>query len=99
MFVLDLFNTKYEKELREGAVDKVVSEGGPYDLPGKDYDRPGDTPRRQDHRAILAQDVIQMILTLWIQINVDYVLTRHVLKSQDEYHAKKKVWRKATAEI
>ena len=46
MFVLDLFNTKYEKELREGAVDKVVSEGGPYDLPGKDYDRPGDTPRR-----------------------------------------------------
>ena len=46
MFVLDLFNTKYEKELREGAVDKVVSEGGPYDLPGIDYDRPGDAPRR-----------------------------------------------------
>ena len=46
MFVLDLFNTKYEKELREGAVDKVVSEGGPYDLPGIDYDRPSDAPRR-----------------------------------------------------
>ena len=46
MFVLDLFNTKYEKNLRAGAVDKVVSEGGPYDLPGKDYDRPGDAPRR-----------------------------------------------------
>jgi len=24
-----------------------VTEGGPYDLPGKDYDRPGDTPRKQ----------------------------------------------------
>jgi len=46
MFVLDLFNTKYEKALRAGAVDKVVSEGGPYDLPGKDYPRPGDAPRR-----------------------------------------------------
>ena len=25
---------------------KPLREGGPYDLPGKDYDRPGDTPRR-----------------------------------------------------
>ena len=25
---------------------KPLKEGGPYDLPGKDYDRPGDTPRR-----------------------------------------------------
>jgi hypothetical protein len=32
----------------------------------------------QDHKAILAQDVMTMILTSWIQINVDYVLTRHV---------------------
>ena len=46
MFALDLFNTPYERALREGAVDKVISEGGPYDLPGIDYDRPGDTPRR-----------------------------------------------------
>lgn len=46
MFVLDLFNTKYEKALRAGAVDKVVSEGGPYDLPGIDYPRSGDAPRR-----------------------------------------------------
>jgi LysM repeat protein len=26
---------------------KPLKEGGPYDLPGKDYDRPGDTPRKQ----------------------------------------------------
>jgi hypothetical protein len=26
---------------------KPLEEGGPYDLPGKDYDRPGDTPRKQ----------------------------------------------------
>ena len=26
---------------------KPLQEGGPYDLPGKDYDRPGDTPRKQ----------------------------------------------------
>jgi len=25
---------------------KPLKEGGPYDLPGKDYDRPGDTPRK-----------------------------------------------------
>ena len=25
---------------------KPLEEGGPYDLPGKDYDRPGDTPRK-----------------------------------------------------
>jgi len=46
MFALDLFNTPYERALKEGAVDKVVSEGGPYDLPGIDYDRPGDAPRK-----------------------------------------------------
>ena len=26
---------------------KPLEEGGPYDLPGKDYDRPGDTPRKR----------------------------------------------------
>jgi LysM repeat protein len=26
---------------------KPLKEGGPYDLPGKDYDRPGDTPRKR----------------------------------------------------
>ena len=26
---------------------KPLREGGPYDLPGKDYDRPGDTPRKR----------------------------------------------------
>jgi LysM repeat protein len=26
---------------------KPLQEGGPYDLPGKDYDRPGDAPRKQ----------------------------------------------------
>ena len=26
---------------------KPLKEGGPYDLPGKDYDRPGDAPRKQ----------------------------------------------------
>jgi LysM repeat protein len=26
---------------------KPLREGGPYDLPGKDYDRPGDAPRKQ----------------------------------------------------
>ena len=26
---------------------KPLQEGGPYDLPGKDYDRPGDTPRKR----------------------------------------------------
>jgi len=46
MFALDLFNTQYERALKEGAVDKVVSEGGPYDLPGIDYNRPGDASRR-----------------------------------------------------
>ena len=26
---------------------KPLQEGGPYDLPGKDYPRSGDTPRKQ----------------------------------------------------
>jgi len=29
---------------------KGVAEGGPYDLPGKDYDRPGDMPRKQSSK-------------------------------------------------
>ena len=29
---------------------KDVAEGGPYDLPGKDYDRPGDIPRKQSSK-------------------------------------------------
>jgi hypothetical protein len=33
---------KYYPPAKQG-----VAEGGPYDLPGKDYDRPGDMPRKQ----------------------------------------------------
>jgi hypothetical protein len=33
-------------KLRE-LLSKPLGEGGPYDLPGKDYHRPGDTPRKR----------------------------------------------------
>ena len=33
-------------ESAENTFNQLVSEGGPYDLPGKDYDRPDDTPRK-----------------------------------------------------
>ena len=91
MFVLDLFNTKYEKELREGAVDKVVSEGGPYDLPGKDYDRPGDTPRRPrpqgDTSPRRHPDDPDFMDPDQRRLRADQ---ERVRKANAEYHAKKK---------
>jgi len=53
----------------------------------------------QSHRVVLFQDAIQMILTPWIQINVDYVPTRHVLRRHKTNTVPKRVnkasWTKA----
>jgi len=39
--------TPADLELQKKYMAEGVAEGGPYDLPGKDYDRPGDIPRKQ----------------------------------------------------
>jgi hypothetical protein len=41
------YNVKTDQEWDK---QKGVAEGGPYDLPGKDYDRPGDMPRKQSSK-------------------------------------------------
>ena len=100
MFALDLFNTKYEQELREGAVDKVVSEGGPYDLPGIDYDRPGDAPRRLRPSGSSTPrrhpDDPDFMDPDQRRLRADQ---ERVKKAQDEYHAKKKGVSEGTDEL
>jgi LysM repeat protein len=45
-------DARLEKERQKNAAKKKsVAEGGPYDLPGIDYPRPGDTPAKPRHRG------------------------------------------------
>ena len=66
-------------------------EGGPYDLPGIDYDRPGDTPRKpKSHGGTIPRrhnDDPDFMDPDQRRLRADQA---RVKKAQDEYHAKKK---------
>ena len=66
-------------------------EGGPYDLPGIDYDRPGDTPRKpKSHGGSIPRrhdDEPDFMDPDQRRLRADQA---RVKKAQDEYHAKKK---------
>jgi len=70
---------------------KPLKEGGPYDLPGKDYDRPGDAPRRPRPQGSTSSrrhpDDPDFMDPDQRRLRADQA---RVKKAQDEYHAKKK---------
>lgn len=70
---------------------KPLQEGGPYDLPGIDYDRPGDTPRKPRPQGNTTPrrhpDDPDFMDPDQRRIRADQA---RVKKAQDEYHAKKK---------
>jgi hypothetical protein len=71
---------------------KPLKEGGPYDLPGIDYDRPGDTPRRPRPQGNTTPrrhpDDPDFMDPDQRRLRADQA---RVKKAQDEYHAKKGV--------
>ena len=75
---------------------KPLKEGGPYDLPGKDYDRPGDTPRQPRPQGSTTPrrhpDDPDFMDPDQRRLRADQA---RVKKAQDEYHAKKGVAEKA----
>lgn len=70
---------------------KPLKENGPYDLPGIDYDRPGDTPRKpKSHSGTIPRrhdDEPDFMDPDQRRLRADQA---RVKKAQDEYHAKKK---------
>ena len=76
--------------IEEAEANQQLDEGGPYDLPGIDYDRPGDTPRRarmsggsiprrhDDEPDFMDPDQRRLRAE-----------KERLKKAQDEYHAKK----------
>ena len=76
---------------------KPLKENGPYDLPGKDYDRPGDAPRRPRPQGGTTPrrhpDDPDFMDPDQRRLRADQA---RVKKAQDEYHAKKGVAEKIT---
>jgi LysM repeat protein len=70
---------------------KPLKENGPYDLPGIDYDRPGDVPRKpKSHGGTIPRrhdDEPDFMDPDQRRLRADQA---RVKKAQDEYHAKKK---------